>query len=187
LRPPICFQRFAKQPKYPSPPDSRSTGAVSSPSFAHYKLYADGRFFDTLTDDREKTPLKDADLSAEAKAVRMKLQALLTTHQGPRDDYFLKQAESFNDYREKLDSAPDGKKGKATKKAAASAPKAEADPRGARFKERDADQDGKITYGEFQASMTDKKVAKQRFEERDLNKDGSLSLEEFLATLPAAK
>ena len=154
---------------------------------AHFKLYADGRFFDTVADDREKTPLKDAELSAEAKAVRTKLQALLTTHQGTRDEYFLKQAESFNDYREKLDSAPDGKKGKATKKAAASAPKAEADPRGARFKERDADHDGKITYEEFQSSMADKKIAKERFESRDLNKDGSLSLEEFLATLPAAK
>ena len=112
---------------------------------------------------------------------------MLDANKGPRDDYFLKQAESFNDYREKLDSAPDGKKGKVAKKAAASAPKAEADPRSARFKERDADHDGKITYGEFQASMADKKIAKERFETRDLNKDGSLSLEEFLATLPAAK
>ena len=154
---------------------------------AHYKLYTDGRFFDTVADDREKTPLKDADLSAEAKAVRTKLQTLLDAHQGPREDYFLKQSESFNDYREKLDSASSAKKGKAAKKADSSTPKAETDPRSARFKERDANQDGKITYDEFQASMTDKKIAKERFESRDLNKDGSLSFEEFLATLPAAK
>ncbi len=106
---------------------------------------------------------------------------MLAAHQGPRDEYFLKQAESFKDYREKLDSAPGPKKGKAA------APKAEADPRGARFKERDADHDGKITYEEFQASMADKKFAKERFEARDLDKDGSLSLKEFLDTLPGAK
>jgi arylsulfatase A-like enzyme len=163
-----------------------SGGPKAQYEFAHearYKLYANGRLFDTVADDREKSPLKDADLSAEARATRMKLQALLDANQGPREEYFLKQSESFNDYREKLDSAPDAKKGKAAKKAAASAPKAEADPRGARFKERDADHDGKITYEEFQSSMADKKIAKERFEARDLNKDGSLSLEEFLATL----
>jgi len=164
-----------------------SGGASAKHEFAHdahYKLYADGRFFDTVADDREKAPLKDADLSAEAKAVRTKLQAVLDAHQGPRADYFIKQAQPFGG--EAGENADGGKKGKAAKKAA-SAPKAEADPRSARFKERDADHDGKITYEEFQASMPDKKVAKERFEVRDLNKDGSLSLEEFLATLPKTK
>jgi len=160
-----------------------SGGPKAQYEFAHearYKLYADGRLFDTVADDREQRPLKDADLSAEAKAARTKLQTLLDANQGPRDEYFVKQTEAFG-------GEAGGKKAKAAKKAATAAPKTEADPRSTRFKERDADHDGKITYEEFQASMADKKIAKERFESRDLNKDGSLSLEEFLATLPAAK
>ena len=164
-----------------------SGGPKAQYEFAHearYKLYANGRLFDTVADDREKSPLKDADLSAEARATRMKLQALLDANQGPREEYFLKQSESFNDYREKLDSAPDAKKGKTAKKAAAAAPKAaEADPKVARFKERDADHDGKITHEEFQASMPDKKIAKERFEAHDANHDGHLTLSEFLAPI----
>jgi len=105
---------------------------------------------------------------------------VLDANKGPRDEYFVKQTEAFG-------GEAGGKKAKAAKKAAAAAPKAEADPRAARFKERDPDHDGKITYEEFQSSMTDKKIAKERFETRDLNKDGGLSLEEFLATLSAAK
>ena len=160
-----------------------SGGPKAQYEFAHearYKLYADGRLFDTVADDRQQTPLKDADLSAEAKAARTKLQAVLAAHQGPRDEYFVKQTEAFG-------GEAGGKKAKAAKKAATPAPKAEADPRVARFKERDADHDGKITYEEFQASMADKKIAKERFEARDLNKDGNLSLKEFLDTLPGAK
>jgi arylsulfatase A len=160
-----------------------SGGAKAQYEFAHearYKLYADGRLFDTVADDREKSPLKDAELSAEAKAARAKLQAVLDANKGPRDEYFVRQTEAFG-------GEAGGKKAKAAKKASKAAPKAEADPRAARFKERDPDHDGKITYEEFQSSMTDKKIAKERFETRDLNKDGSLSLEEFLATLPAAK
>jgi arylsulfatase A len=160
-----------------------SGGPKAQYEFAHearYKLYTNGRLFDTVADDREQTPLKDADLSAEAKAARTKLQAVLDANKGPRDEYFVKQTEAFG-------GEAGGKKAKAAKKAATPAPKAEADPRVARFKERDADHDGKITYEEFQASMADKKIAKERFEARDLNKDGNLSLEEFLATLPAAK
>lgn len=150
---------------------------------AHYKLYADGSFFDLFADDREKSPLKDADLSAEAKARKSRLQALLDAHQGPREDYFVKQGEAFGG--EAGENADGVKKGKAGKKTA-SAP-AESDPRVVRFRERDADHDGKITYEEFQASMNDKKVAKERFESRDLDKDGKLSLKEFLDTLPGAK
>ena len=160
-----------------------SGGPKAQYEFAHearYKLYADGRFFDIVADDREKSPLKDADLAAEAKAVRTKLQAILDTHQGPREEYFLKQAEAFNDYRKKVLTVPDSKKGK-------TAPPTEPDTKSARFKERDADRDGKITYDEFQASMADKKVAKERFTARDLNKDGGLTLEEFLATFPKSK
>ena len=171
-----------------------SGGASAKYEFAHdahYKLYTDGRFFDTVADDREKTPLKEADLNDEAKAAHAKFKALIAAHQGPRDEYFVKQTERFGG--EAGENADGIKKGKAAKKAAAATPKAatpkaaEVDPRTARFKERDADHDDKITYEEFQSSMADKKIAKERFETRDLNKDGSLSLEEFLATLPASK
>ena len=165
-----------------------SGGASAKYEFAHdahYKLYADGRFFDTVADDREKSPLKETDLNDEAKAAQAKFKALIAAHQGPRDEYFVKQTERFGG--ETGENADGVKKGKATKKAAAATPKAEADPKAARFKERDTDHDGKITYEEFQSKMPDKKVAKERFESRDLNKDGSLSLEEFLATLSAAK
>jgi arylsulfatase A len=165
-----------------------SGGASAKYEFAHdahYKLYTDGRFFDTVADDREKSPLKETDLNDEAKAAQAKFKALIAAHQGPRDEYFVKQTERFGG--ETGENADGVKKGKATKKAAAATPKAEADPKAARFKERDTDHDGKITYEEFQSKMPDKKVAKERFESRDLNKDGSLSLEEFLATLSAAK
>lgn len=105
---------------------------------------------------------------------------MLDANKGSRDEYFVKQTEAFG-------GEAGGKKAKAAKKAATAATKAEADPRSTRFKERDADHDGKITYEEFQASMADKKVAKERFEARDLDKDGNLSLKEFLDTLPGAK
>jgi arylsulfatase A len=166
-----------------------SGGASAKYEFAHdahYKLYADGRFFDTVVDDREKSPLKEADLNSEAKAAHAKLKALLAAHQGPRDDYFVKQSQAFGG--EAGENADGVKKGKAGKKAAAAAPKAaEADPKAVRFKERDADHDGKITYEEFQASIPDKKAARERFDARDTNHDGSLTLEEFLATFPKTK
>lgn len=148
-------------------------GARALHEFAHdarYKLYADGRFFDTIADDLEKSPLKESELSPEAKAVRTKLKSLLDAQEGPRDAYFVREGES-------------GPGGQAAKKGKAGKKTAEADPMVARFKERDADHDGKITYQEFQASMTDKKVAKERFEARDLNKDGNLTLPEFLAPI----
>jgi len=161
-----------------------SGGAKAQYEFAHearYKLYADGRLFDTVADDRENTPLKGTDLSAEAKAARTKLQAVLDANKGPRDEYFVKQTEAFG-------GEAGGKKGKAGKKASPPGAKtAETDPKAARFNERDADHDGKITYEEFQSSMPDKKIAKERFESRDLNKDGNLTLEEFLATFPKTK
>jgi arylsulfatase A len=153
-----------------------SGGASSKYEFAHdahYKLYTDGRFFDTVADDREKAPRQEADLSAEAKAAYAKLKALLATHQGPRDDYFVKQSQSFGG--EAGENADGVKQGKVAQPQAA-----EADPKVARFKERDADHDGKITYEEFQASILDKKTAKERFDARDANHDGSLTLPEFL-------
>ena len=171
-----------------------SGGASAKYEFAHdahYKLYADGRFFDTVADDREKTPLKEDDLSAEAKAAHAKLKALLAAHQGPRDEYFVKQSQAFGG--EAGENADGGKKGKAAKKATAAAPKVtpakpnDTDSKAARFKERDADHDGKITYEEFQASIPDKKAAKERFEARDTDHDGSLTLVEFLGNTAKAK
>lgn len=167
-----------------------SGGASAKYEFAHdahYKLYADGRFFDTVADDREKSPLKEADLGVEAKAAHAKLKALLAAHQGPREEYFVKQSKAFGG--EAGENADGVKKGKAGKKAAAKAePKpAEGDPKVARFKERDADHDGKITFAEFASSMPNKKVAEERFQQRDLDHDGAISLEEFLKTFPAAK
>ncbi|MGA0029281.1 MAG: sulfatase-like hydrolase/transferase [Opitutales bacterium] len=159
-------------------------GDAAKYEFAHdarFKLYADGRFFDTVADDREKSPLQESGRSAEASTSHARLKALLDAHQGSRDAYFARQGEP----------GPGGegaRKGKSGKKAAAPAPNAaEADPRVARFKERDADHDGKITYEEFQASMNDKQVAQERFKSRDLNQDGTLSLDEFIATLPKSK
>jgi arylsulfatase A len=171
-----------------------SGGASAKYEFAHdahYKLYADGRFFDTVADDREKSPLKEAELSDQAKAAQTKFKALLAAHQGPRDDYFVKQTERFGG--ETGENADGVKKGKAAKKAAAAAPKVapakpnDTDSKAARFKERDADHDGKITYEEFQESIPDKKAAKERFESRDTNHDGSLTLEEFVGNAAKAK
>ncbi|NBV53854.1 MAG: EF-hand domain-containing protein [Verrucomicrobia bacterium] len=111
---------------------------------------------------------------------------MLAAHQGPRDDYFVKQSQAFGG--EAGENADGVKKGKAGKKAAAAAPKAaEADPKAVRFKERDADHDGKITYEEFQASIPDKKAARERFDARDTNHDGSLTLEEFLGAAQKGK
>jgi arylsulfatase A len=171
-----------------------SGGASAKYEFAHdahYKLYADGRFFDTVADDREKSPLKEAEMSDEAKAAHTKFKALLAAHQGPRDEYFVKQSQAFGG--EAGENADGGKKSKAAKKAASAAPKVtpakpnDTDSKAARFKERDADHDGKITYEEFQASIPDKKAAKERFEARDTDHDGSLTLEEFLGTTPKGK
>lgn len=153
-----------------------SGGARALHEFAHdqrHKLYADGRFFDVVADDLEKTPLQEAGLSAEAKAAKARLQSVLDANRGPRDEYHAKQTEAFGG-----------------EKAGKSEPKKKqtgGDSGSARFKERDADGDGRITYQEFQSSMSDKKVAQERFKSRDLNQDGALTLEEFLKTLPGAK
>jgi arylsulfatase A len=75
-----------------------SGGPTASAEFVHtarYKLYSDGRFFRVDTDDLEKSPLKDADLDAEAKAEKARLQAALATHLGPRDPYFANQGKPF--------------------------------------------------------------------------------------------
>jgi Ca2+-binding EF-hand superfamily protein len=50
----------------------------------------------------------------------------------------------------------------------------------ARFRKRDADHDGKITFAEFQDTISDKKAARARFDARDKDRDGILTVEEFL-------
>jgi len=66
--------------------------------FAHdarYKLYTDGRFFNVQQDDREKSPLTDDALDDTAKAAKAKLQAALKQLEGPRPEFFVRQAKGF--------------------------------------------------------------------------------------------
>ena len=156
--------------------------------FAHsarYKLYASGKYFDIVADDRETKPLEISNLSAEAREARVRLQALIDANQGPREEYFSKQGKPFGG--EAGENAEGGKVNKGAKKSAPAPtqPKVDqADPKISRFKERDADHDGKIIYEEFQASIPDKNAARERFDSRDTNHDGILTLEEFLGNAP---
>ncbi len=151
-----------------------SGGASAKFEFAHdrqFKLYADGRFYNVAKDDREKTPLDVAALDDNARAARAKLEALLKQHQGPRDANFVKQTQPFGG---EAGEDPDGNK--VPKPAAGKA----ANNRSARFDERDANHDGKMTLEEFLSNQTDKEAAKGRFEKFDVNKDGVLTREEFI-------
>jgi arylsulfatase A len=151
---------------------------------AHYKLYADGRFFDTRADDLEKNPLKEVDLSPEAAAARSRLQTLLDAHRGLRADYFAKQSRAFGG--DAGESAGNLKKEKGDSQNAVPPDGAGGDPKMARFRKRDANHDGKITFAEFQDTISDKKAARARFDARDKDRDGILTVEEFLdASAPA--
>jgi len=159
-------------------------GATAKAEFAHdvnFKLYTDGRFYAVAKDDNEKSPLADDVLDAAAKAAKAKLQAALKQFEGPRPEYFVKQTQPFGG--EKGEDADGNKVAKpAMKKGAQPAvPAAQnADPRAARFDERDLNHDGKLSIEEFIATAADKAGAKARFEKFDLDKDGFLSREEFL-------
>lgn len=75
-----------------------SGGAKAKYEFAHdarFKLYSDGAFYDTEADDLEKSPLKDEALDETAKVAKAKLTAMLKAHEGPRDDFFVKQTQPF--------------------------------------------------------------------------------------------
>ena len=75
-----------------------SGGASAKAEFAHdagFKLYSDGRFFDVVKDDREKSPLADDALDATAKEAKAKLQAALDQFKGARPEAFVAQSQPF--------------------------------------------------------------------------------------------
>jgi len=75
-----------------------SGGAMAQAEFVHdaqYKLYADGRFYDILKDDKEKTSLDGDALDASAKAAKSRLQAALRQNEGPRPASLVKQSKAF--------------------------------------------------------------------------------------------
>ena len=152
--------------------------------FAHdasYKLYADGRFFNVAKDDLEKSPLADAALDDTARAAKTKLQALLKQHEGPRDAYFVNQAQGFKgEAGEDANGNKVPKKGEAKKSPKPAAPANDAQARISRFEERDANHDGKISFDEFMTSASDKVTAKERFWKYDTDKDDSLTRDEFI-------
>ena len=163
-----------------------SGGPTAKFEFAHdqnFKLYADGKFYNVAKDDLEKFPLADAALDDDAKAAKAKLQALLKQHEGPRTEFFVKQGKTFGGETGEDANAnktePGQKKNK--KGATPPAPAAkDADPKAARFNERDLNHDGKLSLDEFVATASDKAGAKARFEKFDADKDGFVSREEFL-------
>lgn len=161
-----------------------SGGPTARFEFAHdqqFKLYADGTFFDTARDDLEKSPLADAALDEITRAAKARLQALLKQHEGPRDDYFVKQGQAFGgESGEDAEGNKTPKKG-AAKKAAKPTATADADERITRFNQRDANHDHKIDFDEFLASASAKSTAKERFAKFDADKDGFITLEEFKA------
>ena len=159
-------------------------GPTAKFEFAHdqnYKLYADGKFYNVAKDDLERSPLADPALDLDAKAAKVKLAALLKSHAGARDESFGKQGQKFGG-----EAGEDGDANKvakpANKKGAkAAAPATDnADPRIARFDQRDLDHDAKLSLEEFIATAADKAGAKDRFEKFDLGKDGFISRGEFM-------
>jgi arylsulfatase A len=75
-----------------------SGGAEAKAEFAHdarYKLYSDGRFYDTQLDDTEKRALPAEALDASSQAAREKLKAALEHFAGPRPESFVKQSQPF--------------------------------------------------------------------------------------------
>jgi len=75
-----------------------SGGATAKAEFAHdqhYKLYADGRFFDIAADELEKRALDLSSLDASAGAARTKLQAALDGFKGPRPAAIERQMQAF--------------------------------------------------------------------------------------------
>ena len=158
-------------------------GPAAKFEFAHdqnFKLYADGNFYNVAKDDLEKSPLADPALDLDAKAAKVKLAALLKTHAGPREEFFVKQGQAFGG--ETGEDANGNKTEPGNRKGAKAPvpPAKNADPKAARFDARDLNHDGKLSLDEFVATASDKGGAKERFEKFDCNKDGFVSREEFL-------
>jgi arylsulfatase A len=162
-----------------------SGGPTAKFEFAHdasYKLYADGKFFNVAKDDLEQSPLADAALDAEAKAAKVKLQALLDQNKGPRPEAVAKMGKPFGGETGEDSDGNKTEKGKAKMKAAKPPEPATANaaPKTARFDQRDLNHDGKLSWEEFEATASDKAGAKARFSQFDSDKDGIISREEFL-------
>jgi len=82
-------------------------GAKARAEFAHddtYKLYKDGRFFNVKKDDMETSPLAAGTLDDTAKAAKLKLEAALKQFEGPRPEYFVKQAQRMNPAEDPVDN-----------------------------------------------------------------------------------
>ena len=95
-----------------------SGGESAKAEFAHdanFKLYTNGKFFDVKKDDTEKFPLAESALNTKAKMAKAKLEATLKLFEGPRPEYFSKQAK---DFKEDEDPAGEekGQNGKKNKK-----------------------------------------------------------------------
>ena len=161
-----------------------SGGPTAKFEFAHdqhYKLYADGRFYNVAKDDLEKSPLAASALDDTAKAAKARLQALLDQHKDPRNALFVKQGQAFGGEVGEDSDANKATKGARKKGARAAAPAAKiADPMATRFQQRDLNHDGKLSWDEFLTTASGKDGAKARFEMFDSDKDGFITREEFL-------
>ena len=95
-------------------------GPTAQAEFAHdasFKLYTNGQFFNVAKDDMEKSPLADNALDAAAKAAKAKLEGALKQFEGPRPEYFVKQAKAFKEEEDPLsDGIAPGDSGKKTDK-----------------------------------------------------------------------
>lgn len=74
-------------------PDGGQTPRAEFAFDARYKLYADGRFFDVVQDEEERSPLASSPLAESVAAARAKLAGALTEFAGPRPDTFARQGQ----------------------------------------------------------------------------------------------
>ena len=75
---------------------SRHGGSKATFEFAmdkHYKVYADGRFFDLKTDIDEQHPLKDSALTPHARDAKQQLAAVFGRFQNVRPKSIIAQAD----------------------------------------------------------------------------------------------
>jgi len=163
-----------------------SGGAKAKAEFAHdaqFKLYASGKFYNVAKDDNERSPLSETALDAAAKSAKEKLQAALQQHAGPRDEYFVKQTQSFGgesgEDANGNKKAKGGKKGSAPADAGVSESRQNTQEKTDRFNARDLNHDGKLSLDEFLETAINAKTATTRFEQADTDEDGFLSQEEF--------